>query len=122
VLVAERIGDGPFQGMWEFPGGKIQAGEAVEAALMRELTEEIGIEVNDMTSFMRLEHRYPDRHVEIEFFLVNSWRKDPVGLEGQALKWIPVDQLDHARLLPADEPVVAELRLKLGQMPAPQPD
>lgn len=114
VLIAERTGDGPFHGLWEFPGGKINAGEAARAALARELEEEIGIEVCDLKPFMRLEHRYPDRHVEIEFFLVERWLNEPAGLEGQALQWIHVGKLDHAKLLPADEPVVAELKRELG--------
>ena len=114
VLVAERLGDGPFHGMWEFPGGKIHAGESPEEALARELSEEIGIDVRIAASFMRLEHRYPDRHVEIEFFLVESWGNKPEGLEGQALRWVTVGELHLAKLLPADEPVVAALKAKLG--------
>lgn len=114
MLIAERLGDGPFHGLWEFPGGKIHAGEDAKRALARELNEEIGIEVGHASSFMHLEHRYSDRHVAIEFFLIRSWEPEPEGLEGQALEWVPVDRLEEARLLPADEPVVAELKLRLS--------
>ena len=115
VLVAERIGGGAFHGMWEFPGGKIQPGETAEAALARELAEEIGVEGAELSSFMSLEHEYPDRHVTIEFFVVRGWRNEPRGLEGQALRWLDVHELDAIGLLPADAPVVAAL--KRGSLP-----
>ena len=110
VLVAERLGDGAFHGMWEFPGGKIHDGETAEGALVRELAEEIGVENGQFESFMRLEHEYPDRHVTIEFFLVSGWRNEPEGREGQGLRWVRVAELDEVDLLPADEPVVAALK------------
>ena len=110
VLIAERLGDGPFHGMWEFPGGKIRQGEAAAAALRRELSEEIGVDAHAGHSLMRLDHRYPDRHVAIEFFIVSEWRNDPRGLEGQALKWVHIAELDAQDLLPADAPVVDELK------------
>ncbi|NNC63267.1 MAG: NUDIX domain-containing protein, partial [Gammaproteobacteria bacterium] len=75
VLITERLGDGPFHGLWEFPGGKIAQGESSQAALSRELTEEIGIVVTACSSFMNLRHEYPDRIVTIEFFIVDAWDK-----------------------------------------------
>lgn len=110
VLVAERLGDGAFHGMWEFPGGKLQDGESAQAALARELAEEIGIEGGVLSAFMSLEHEYPDRHVTIDFFVVSAWRNEPRGLEGQALRWLAVDELDSIGLLPADAPVVEALK------------
>jgi 8-oxo-dGTP diphosphatase len=59
---------------------------------------------------MRLYHEYPDRSVDIEFFLVNEWQHDPVGREGQQLRWVDADQLDAAQMLPADVPVVDAIR------------
>jgi 8-oxo-dGTP diphosphatase len=111
VLIAERLGDGPFHGMWEFPGGKIAAGESAGAALARELREEIGISLRASEHFMSLEHSYPDRHVAIDFYLVTAWENAPVGLEGQELRWLPIEELPNAPLLPADEPVVNALSL-----------
>lgn len=110
ILISERLGDGPFHGLWEFPGGKIVAGETAPEALSRELAEELGIEVTACSSFMNLRHEYHDRVVAIEFFLVSEWNSDPVGREGQELRWVPTEQLDADELLPADMPVVAALQ------------
>lgn len=110
VLIAERLDDGPFRGLWEFPGGKIAAGETAAEALARELAEELGIEVITCSSFMNLRHEYDDRVVSIEFFIVSEWNSDPVGREGQELRWVPAHALDARELLPADMPVIAALQ------------
>ena len=110
VLIAERLGGGPFNGLWEFPGGKIASGETSLQALSRELAEELGIEVTACASFMNLRHEYDDRTVTIEFFIVSEWNSDPVGREGQELRWVPRESLDADELLPADVPVVEALQ------------
>ena len=110
ILIAERLGGGPFQGLWEFPGGKINTDETAPQALSRELAEELGIEVTEFSSFMNLRHEYDDRVVAIEFFIVSEWNSDPVGREGQELRWVPAESLDADELLPADVPVVKALR------------
>ena len=110
VLIAERLGSGPFHGLWEFPGGKINQGESSLEALSRELAEELGIEVTMSASFMNLRHEYDDRVVSIEFFIVSDWNSDPVGREGQTLRWVKKDRLNADELLPADVPVVAALQ------------
>ena len=110
ILIAERLGDGPFHGLWEFPGGKIALGESSPQALSRELAEELGIEVTVCSSFMNLRHEYDDRIVKIEFFIVSEWNSEPVGREGQQLRWVPAESLDANELLPADMPVVAALQ------------
>ena len=109
VLIAERLGGGPFHGMWEFPGGKIASHENAEQALARELTEELGIDLRDATHFMHLDHDYPDRSVSIDFFLVSDWRNEPEGLEGQRLRWVETASLADHNLLPADRPVIEAL-------------
>ncbi len=111
VLIAERLGDGPFHGLWEFPGGKIGPGETAPQALSRELAEELGIEVIVCAPFMHLRHEYADRTVTIEFFIVSDWLSDPVGREGQDMRWVHNNQLDAGVLLPADAPVVEALKL-----------
>ncbi len=110
VLIAQRLGDGPFHGLWEFPGGKINNGETAPAALSRELAEELGIEVTASAPFMNLRHEYDDRIVSIEFFIVSDWNSDPVGREGQALRWVRKNLLNADELLPADVPVIDALR------------
>ncbi len=110
VLITERLCTGSFDGLWEFPGGKISPGETAEAALIRELAEEIDIEVTRCSPFMRLRHEYADRTVTIEFFLVSDWKREPTGLEGQALRWVQKDALVAGELLPADVPVVEALK------------
>lgn len=110
VLIAERLDDGPFHGLWEFPGGKIAVGETAAQALSRELAEELGIEVTVCSSFMSLRHEYDDRVISIEFFIVSEWNRDPVGREGQELRWVPTHALVAQELLPADKPVVVALQ------------
>ena len=112
VRIAERLGGGPFQGLWEFPGGKIVDGESAAEALSRELAEELGIEITRCASFMNLRHEYDDRIVTIEFFIVSDWVSEPVGREGQALRWVPRERLDAAELLPADVPVIEALQIQ----------
>ena len=110
VLITERLCDGPFNGLWEFPGGKIAAGESPSDALRRELAEELGIGVTASQPFMQLHHAYPDRSVDLEFFLVTAWQGEPAGLEGQGVRWVDSSDLDANELLPADAPVVSELQ------------
>jgi 8-oxo-dGTP diphosphatase len=109
VLITERLCDGPFNGLWEFPGGKIAVGEDPREALKRELLEELGIEIGGASAYMRLHHEYPDRTVDLEFFLVTRWEGDPSGLEGQGIRWVVPAELNPTELLPADEPVLAAL-------------
>jgi len=110
ILITQRLCDGPFNGLWEFPGGKIGNGEDPTEALKRELAEELGIEVTASTPFMDLLHEYPDRIVDLAFFLVTAWQGDPTGLESQDLRWVTTAELDADVLLPADKPVVLALQ------------
>lgn len=111
VLISQRRCAGAFDGLWEFPGGKIDAGESAEAALRRELKEELGIVVGRVEPYLDLDHDYPGRRVALQFFLVKDWQGTPAGVEGQALRWMDVDMLDAAELLPADAPLVAALQV-----------
>ena len=110
VLIAQRPAGSHQAGRWEFPGGKVAAGESEGAALVRELREELGIEVLASRPFMRLEHSYPDRSVELSMWIVERFAGAPRGLDGQELSWVAPADLMHEDLLEADRPFVEALR------------
>lgn len=97
-------------GRWEFPGGKVVAGETESQALVRELHEELGITVGACHPFMRLAHEYDDRVVELSMWLVDDFFGEPVGLDGQQLKWVAVEALGEEDILEADAPFVVALQ------------
>jgi 8-oxo-dGTP diphosphatase len=109
VLIAERPAGRHMAGRWEFPGGKVAPGESEEAALARELEEELGVEVIDARPMMRLTHRYPDREVELSMWVVERYQGEPRALDGQRLKWVRRTDLSGEDLLEADRPFVAAL-------------
>lgn len=110
VLIAQRPVGGHMAGWWEFPGGKIATAESAYEGLVRELAEEIGITVHDAREFLTTMHEYPDRSVTLHVFLVHQYSGRPMSIEGQELRWEPVDSLMAAGLLPADRPIVDALR------------
>lgn len=110
VLIADRPSGKPMSGRWEFPGGKVAAGESDARALGRELAEELGIEVLAAREAMRLAHDYPDRRVELSMWVVERYRGEPRGLEGQRLKWVCLPDLDREDMLEADRPFIEALR------------
>jgi 8-oxo-dGTP diphosphatase len=110
VLLAERQNDQPFNGLWEFPGGKADAAETPEQALCRELHEELGIEVTRFRRLVSIDHDYADRLVHIDFFLVTAWRGDVRAIDGQELRWVLPGGIDKRDVLPADVEVIDVLR------------
>lgn len=110
VLITQRPPGKHMAGAWEFPGGKIAAGEAEAEALSRELREEIGVEVQAARHVLTLTHDYPEKRVELSFWVVEAFGGTPVGLEGQALKWVPRALLPQEPILPADQPFIAALQ------------
>lgn len=111
VLLAQRPADKPYAGYWEFPGGKIEAGETAEQALRRELHEELGIEIDDAFPWLVRQFAYPTRTVELNFFRVHSWRGELHGKEEQALAWQAPDTPDVAPMLPPNAPILHALSL-----------
>jgi 8-oxo-dGTP diphosphatase len=109
ILIAERPAGKHMAGRWEFPGGKVAAGESEAAALGRELAEELGIEVSAARPMMRLRHRYPERDVELSMWIVERYRGEPRSLDGQRLKWVERAGLASEDILEADRPFVAAL-------------
>jgi len=110
VLIAARPPGKHMAGRWEFPGGKIADGESPQAALHRELREELGIEVHQCRLEMSLVHAYPDREVELLFHVVEAWSGTPASLDGQALRWVPLERLDREDILEADLPFIHALQ------------
>jgi 8-oxo-dGTP diphosphatase len=109
VLINERPPGKHMSGYWEFPGGKVARGESAEAALARELSEELGVRVERSRPLVRLRHDYADRTVELDVLIVESYQGVPQSLEGQALKWVRAQELSSEVLLPADLPIVQAL-------------
>jgi len=109
VLLDRRPPDRPMAGFWEFPGGKCGAGEAHEAALARELREELGIRVIAAEPFMQLEHTYPALCVALDIWRVSTYSGTPKALDGQELRWVAKSELAAIELLPADRPIVERL-------------
>jgi len=112
ILLTERLGDSPFAGLWEFPGGKIHGDETAAAAVVRELREELGVVVIASEPFMQVQHDYADRRVALEFFLISEWQGEPSGLDGQALRWCHPEAVKPSEILPADVTVLEALRCR----------
>ena len=112
VLLARRPEGKKMAGLWEFPGGKLNQGETPEAALIRELKEEIGIDVakSCLAAFAFASHSYDNFHLLMPLFLCRRWRGVPRPLEGQTLAWVAVDRLGEYAMPEADRPLVPLLR------------
>ncbi len=112
VLLAERPAGRSMAGLWEFPGGKMEAGEIPEAALARELYEELGLDVciSCMHPFAFASHSYDDFHLVMPLFVVRRWDGVPRAREGQRLEWVPVARLGTRAMPPADGPLVSLLQ------------
>ena len=111
VLVAQRPQGKSLAGLWEFPGGKVDPGERPEAALIRELREELGIEVKEpcLAPLTFASHAYEDFHLLMPLYVCRRWEGFVASREGQALKWLLPNQLRDIPMPPADEPLIPAL-------------
>jgi 8-oxo-dGTP diphosphatase len=110
-LMAQRPNGKDYEGYWEFPGGKVEAGESPHYALVRELHEELGINVETAYPWLRRVFTYPHATVRLNFFRVTSWKGEPHGREGQLLSWQRQHELTVAPILPANDPILRALKL-----------
>jgi 8-oxo-dGTP diphosphatase len=112
VLLAERPAGKAMAGLWEFPGGKVDPGETPEAALIRELAEELGIDVHQscLAPLTFASHAYPEFHLLMPLYVCRKWSGIVVPREGQRLAWVRPGRLGDYPMPPADKPLLAVLR------------
>lgn len=111
VLLMQRLPGKHLAGLWEFPGGKLEPGESIVQALVRELREEVGIEVVASEPLISIPWRYPEKSVRLHACRVTTWTGKPEPREGHALRWIALRDMDIATMPAADAPIVSALRL-----------
>ena len=116
VLIAQRPKGKKLEGLWEFPGGKLEAGESPEETLIRELNEElaIGIDAASLTALTFASHPYPEFHLLMPLYVCRQWRGVPNPLENQAIAWVSMTELERPDSVypmpPADAPLIPSLR------------
>ncbi|MBO6826372.1 MAG: 8-oxo-dGTP diphosphatase MutT [Sneathiella sp.] len=112
ILIAQRPEGKSMAGLWEFPGGKVEVGESPEVALIRELKEELSIDVTEacLAPFTFASHGYEKFHLLMPLYVCRRWNGTPIPAEGQVLKWVRANQLKEYPMPPADIPLIAMLR------------
>jgi len=112
VLISQRPTGKPMAGLWEFPGGKVGAGETPEQALVRELREELGIKVCEscLAPFTFASHAYERFHLLMPLYICRSWEGEIAPREGQAIRWVRASRLRDFPMPPADLPLIPMLR------------
>lgn len=112
VLLAKRPEGKTLAGLWEFPGGKIEENERPETALIRELNEELGINVEEscLAPLTFASHAYEDFHLLMPLYVCRRWKGQAMGLEGQTLKWVHAKDLRDYPMPPADLPLIPHLQ------------
>lgn len=117
VLVSRRPASRPCAGKWEFPGGKIEAREDCYAALRREVSEEVGVEVTDAARLLSHVNEFPDRVVHLDVWVVRAWRGEAFGAEGQVVRWVDPDEARELDFLPGLDAILPALKRRLRDAP-----
>ena len=112
-IFATQRGYGEFKGGWEFPGGKIEAGESPEKALIREIKEELDVEIDVKELFDTVEYDYPDFHLTMHCFISSLKTREIVLNEHEDARWLRKDKLDSVDWLPADEELIVKIKKSL---------
>jgi 8-oxo-dGTP diphosphatase len=110
ILITQRPDDVHLARLWEFPGGKVEAGESLESALQREIREELGIDITVGDEFYRVEHNYPEKSVRLHFFNCAIEEGEPKGLGVADLRWVLPADLVQFDFPPADAQLIEKLR------------
>jgi 8-oxo-dGTP diphosphatase len=121
ILLTQRPAGKHLAGLWEFPGGKCEPAELPQAALRRELHEELGIETGALEPLIAVPWRYAEKSIYLDVFRVLAHTGEPHGREGQALRWVAVADIASLEMPPADRPVIAALRLPPRYAITPEP-
>jgi 8-oxo-dGTP diphosphatase len=121
LLLAERPAGKHLAGLWEFPGGKLEPEETPGQGLKREIAEELGIRVLDSSPLLTLTHHYDDRSVRLMLRETHVWEGNPVGLEGQQLKWVSLEQAQALPMPAADRPIIRVMGLEPRLTAIPKP-
>ncbi|MCQ1775516.1 8-oxo-dGTP diphosphatase MutT, partial [Neorhizobium galegae] len=119
ILLARRADTQHQGGLWEFPGGKVEADESVATALSRELQEELGIQVTAARPLIKVQHDYPDKQVLLDVWEVSAFTGEPHGAEGQPLEWVAQRDLPNYEFPAANAPIVAAARLPADYLITP---
>ncbi len=109
ILISKRPDHVHQGGLWEFPGGKVDAGETVEVALARELSEELGVRPLVIKPLIEIHHDYPDKSVLLDVWYVTQFDGEPKGNEGQAIRWVDRSELGNYQFPAANQPIIAAI-------------
>jgi len=121
ILLSKRAADAHQGGLWEFPGGKIEPGETLPAALSRELREELGIEIGATAALLEVHHDYGDKVVLLDVHVVREFTGEPRALEDQPLVWVHADELRDYEFPAANLPIVGAVLKLIETVQGPGP-
>lgn len=112
IFICKRANEQHQGGLWEFPGGKVEAGESVFAALKRELSEEVGITIHSSSQLMVIEHDYGDKCVKLDIHVVSNFSGEAHGAEGQPSEWVAINQLSNYEFPAANAEIIEKIQAR----------